>query len=118
MHNFKELIVWQNARKLVKDIYHSSRSFPQEEKFGLVSQMRHAAVSIPSNIAEGAGRGSNKDFVRFLDIACGSSFELETQLILCLDLDFLPETEFHDLEVKIQEIQRMIFSLKNKYQVS
>ena len=118
MHNFKELIVWQKARNLVKDIYHSSRSFPEEEKFGLVSQMRRAAVSIPSNIAEGAGRGSNKEFVRFLDIACGSAFELETQLILCLDLDFLPEAEFRNLEVKVQEIQRMIFSLKNKYQVS
>lgn len=115
MHNFKELIVWQKARKLVKEIYLLTKQLPEEERFGLVSQMRRSVVSIPSNIAEGSGRGSNKDFVRFLDIAVGSAFELETQLILCLDLDFIAEDNFIYFEAAIQEIQRMIHSLKSKF---
>ncbi len=115
MHNFKELKVWQKARQLAKDIYLQTAQLPDEEKYGLISQMRRAAVSIPSNIAEGTGRSSDKEFVRFLDIAVGSSFELETQLILCLDLDFITEDNFKLLEAKVQEIQRMIHSLKNKF---
>ncbi|MCG8579545.1 MAG: four helix bundle protein, partial [Bacteroidales bacterium] len=67
MHNFKELKVWQKARVLVKDIYHLTKQLPEDEKYGLISQMRRASVSIPSNIAEGTGRSSNKEFVRFLD---------------------------------------------------
>ncbi len=115
MHNYKELKVWQKARILVKVIYQITNNFPQDETFGLISQMRRAVVSIPSNIAEGAGRGTDKDFCRFLDIAFGSSFELETQLLLCVDLEYIPENVLMETEPQIKEIQRMLYSLKSKY---
>ena len=115
MHNFKGLIVWQKTRVLVKEIYQLTKLLPEDERFGLTSQMRRAAVSILSNIAEGAGRGTDKDFARFLDMAIGSSFELESQAIVCVDLDFIPETEFLKIENQIQEIQRMLYALKSKY---
>ena len=79
MHNFKELRVWKEAIVLAKLVYESSAQFPQEEKYGLKSQVNRAAVSVPSNIAEGAGRGSNKEFAQFLKIALGSAFEVETK---------------------------------------
>ena len=78
MNNYKELIVWQKARMLVKSAYTLTTQLPSEEKFGLISQMRRCAISIPSNIAEGASRTSNKEFAHFLEIAYGSCFELET----------------------------------------
>ena len=115
MHNYRELKVWQKARVLVKAVYQITNNLPKEEAFGLTSQMRRAVVSIPSNIAEGAGRGTNKDFCRFLDIAYGSSFELETQLLLCVDLEYISETILMDTESQIKEIQRMLYSLKSKY---
>jgi four helix bundle protein len=97
MHNFKELIVWQKSRTLVKEIYLTTTNLPVNEQFGLSSQMRRAVYSIPSNIAEGAGRGSYKDFARFLDMANGSCFELETQLFLCLDLNYIDEARVNYL---------------------
>ncbi len=115
MHNYKELKVWQKARVLVKTVYQITKTLPKEETIGLVSQMRRAVVSIPSNIAEGAGRGSDKEFCRFLDIANGSSFELETQLILCFDLDYISEDVLLKAETQNKEIQRMLFALKSKY---
>jgi four helix bundle protein len=114
MHNFRELKVWQKARYLVKDIYLLTKDLPDEEKFGLISQMRRASVSIPSNIAEGTGRRTDKEFVRFLDISISSAYELETQLILCLDLDFINEQTFNELEEKVQEIERLVHSLREK----
>jgi four helix bundle protein len=89
LHNFKDLIVWQKARILVKDIYNLVADFPEDEKFEITSQIKRATISISSNIAEGAGRNSDKDFIRFLDIANGSAFELETQLYLSFDLGFI-----------------------------
>ncbi|WP_075590347.1 four helix bundle protein [Labilibacter marinus] len=115
MHNFRELKVWQKSRVLVKTVYSLTVQLPNEETFGLTSQIRRSVVSIPSNIAEGAGRGTDKDFNRFLDIAYGSCFELETQLILCVDLNYIPELEFEPVQTQIQEIQRMLFALKSKY---
>ncbi len=100
---------------LVKEVYDLTTKLPNTETFGLTSQIRRSAVSIPSNIAEGAGRGSDKDFNRFLDIAYGSCFELETQFILCVDLKYISEEEFDPVQMKIQEIQKMIFALKSKY---
>lgn len=94
MHNFRELKVWQNARQLVKDIYIASFNFPAEEKFGLTSQIRKSAVSIPSNIAEGSGRNTDKDFSNFINISLGSAFELETQIILAYDLEFIEKIQF------------------------
>ena len=114
MHNFRELKVWTKARLLVKDIYLLTKKLPEEERFGLISQMRRASVSIPSNIAEGTGRRTDKEFGRYLDIAIGSAYELETQLILCLDLYFINEQTFNELEEKVQEIERMIHSLREK----
>ena len=86
MHQYKELKLWQKSIDMVTRIYALTRDFPQNEKFGLVSQINRSAVSIPSNIAEGAGRNSDKEFVYFLAIAHGSSFELETQLIISRNL--------------------------------
>ncbi|WP_439183153.1 four helix bundle protein [Carboxylicivirga taeanensis] len=114
MHNFRELKVWGKARLLVKDIYLLTKDLPEEEQFGLISQMRRASISIPSNIAEGTGRRTDKEFGRFLDIAIGSAYNLETQLILCLDLGFIVDKVFKDYEDKIQEIERMVYSLRGK----
>jgi len=110
MHNFKELKIWQLSRYFVKDIYFLTKKFPDDERFGLTQQIRRAVVSIPSNIAEGSGRGSNNDFSRFLDIANGSAFEVETQLILSLDLEYISQTEFDFLNEKLQVIEKMIFN--------
>ncbi|MBI9067982.1 MAG: four helix bundle protein [Salinivirgaceae bacterium] len=112
MHNFRELNVWQKSRILYKDIYLLSKRFPKEEIFGVTSQMRRCAHSIASNIAEGCGRNTNKELCRFLDIANGSAFELESDLILCQDIEFISEDELTILEDKVKEIQRMIYSLK------
>ena len=118
MHNFKELFVWQKGRELVKLVYTLLNKLPASEQFGLTSQMKRAACSIPSNIAEGAGRGTDKEFLRFLDMANGSAFELETQLYLCIDLAFIQEDDAKQLFALIREIQKMIFSLKSKYHVA
>jgi len=114
MHNFKELKIWQKARGLVKDVYLIVKEMPDDEKFGLISQIRRASVSIPANIAEGAGRNTDADFGRFLDIANGSCFELETLLILAVDLDYLSKSKYDIIFNDIEEIQKMIYSLRNK----
>lgn len=111
-HNFKELKIWQKAKQLVLLTYRQTANLPEEEKFGLVQQMRRAAVSIPSNIAEGAGRRSSKDFSRFIDIATGSLFELETQYIICYDLDFFVEDS--ELTNLFSELKRMIYALNER----
>jgi len=118
MHNFKELKVWQKARVLVKEVYQTISLFPEDEKYGLISQIRRASVSIPANIAEGAGRNTDADFGRFLDIANGSCFELETLLILAVDLDYLSKSEYDKILKDIEEIQKMIYSLRNKIKES
>jgi len=112
MHNFKELIVWQKSRCLVNDIYKLTQKFPVDEKFGLTQQIRRAAVSIPSNIAEGSGRGTNNDFLHFIDIANGSAFEVETQLYLALDLEYISQSEFEDIAKKLLDVERLIYNFK------
>ncbi len=112
MKNFKNLKVWQKGIELVKNIYKSTKEFPKEELYGLTSQMRRSAISVPSNIAEGSGRGTDKDFNRFLDIALGSSYELETQIIIAFELEFISEQDFNDLSMKINEEQKMIAGLQ------
>lgn len=87
MRNFRDLHIWKEARKQTKDIYLLMKLMPEDEKFGLTSQIKRCGVSIPSNIAEGSSRKSNKDFSRFLEISLGSCYEVETQLLLCSDLD-------------------------------
>lgn len=118
MHKFKELKVWQKGRQLVKEAYLASKIFPKEETYGITSQVRRCVVSIPANIAEGCGRNSNADFNRFLDIANGSAFELETLLILCSDLEFLSESEFLKLDSQLQEIQKMIYNFKKSLKLT
>lgn len=112
MHDFKKLEVWQKARLLVKEIYLITASFPKEEGYGLISQIRRSAVSIPSNIAEGCGRGTNNQLSHFLDIAAGSAFELETLLIISNDLNYLSEKTSEINIIKIHEVIKMIFGLK------
>jgi len=111
MHNFKELKIWQNARSFVKDVYIATSNFPQEERFGLISQMRRSAISIPSNIAEGSGRNTEKDFSHFLNIALGSAYELQTQIFLSYDLELLKEEKMNALNSSLEEIQKMIYGL-------
>jgi four helix bundle protein len=113
MHNFKELKVWQKGRKFVKDIYVLTKKFPKEELFVMTSQMRRAAISIPSNIAEGAGRGTDKDFSRFIDLSAGSAYELESLIYIGYDLDYFSEDEMNMYIIKVQEIQKMLFHFKN-----
>jgi four helix bundle protein len=114
VHNYKELIVWQKARILVKDVYNLIANFPDDEKFGISSQMKRAAISISSNIAEGAGRSTEKDFMRFLDIANGSAFELESQFFLSFDLEFIEEEVLIEYCEKITEVQKMIYGFKSR----
>ncbi|GAB3326910.1 four helix bundle protein [Marivirga atlantica] len=113
MHNYKELKVWQKSRALVKEVYDFLKQLNSDEKYGLVAQIKRCVISIPSNIAEGAGRETKKDFNRFLDITLGSAFELETQVILLFDLEMVDKTEFDRVNASIQEVQRMILGLKN-----
>lgn len=111
-HNYRELNAWKKSRLLVKKIYQLTAHFPNDEKFGLSSQMRRAAVSIPSNIAEGSGRGTNKSFANFISIAIGSAYELETQLWLSIDLEFISEKESNQIINDICEIQKMLFNFR------
>ena len=114
MHNYKKLDVWKESVNLVTEIYCLTDSFPDKEKFGLISQINRCAVSIPSNIAEGTSRSSLKEICRFLDIAMGSAYELETQLIIVANLynDLQDHTE--KLISDTNEIQRMIMGFKKK----
>lgn len=89
MHNFKKLNIWVNAMSLVKDVYVLTSNFPKEEKFGLISQINRCSISVPSNIAEGSSRSSNKEFSHFIKIALGSLFELETQIILSSEFQMI-----------------------------
>lgn len=113
-HNFKNLEVWKKSRALVLSIYEVSALFPQDEKFGIIAQIRRAIVSISLNISEGSGRTSNKEFSHFLDIAYSSSLEVETILYLCFDLKYISELKLNDLVIKLNEIQKMINGLQGK----
>ena len=93
MHRFKDLDIWKLSRKFCSQIYITTANFPDSERFGLTNQLRRACVSIPSNIAEGSSRSSNKDFSRFLEIAIGSAYEIETQLLIAFDLGFINTNE-------------------------
>ena len=99
------------AMELVKSVYLQTNLFPEQEKLGLSSQIRRSAVSVPSNIAEGSAKSSEKDFGRFLKISLGSSFELEAQLILAKELNMLREDAFSELQLKLHEVQKMMVGL-------
>ncbi|KEY18654.1 four helix bundle protein [Kaistella antarctica] len=113
MGNFKELLVWKKSIEFVTEIYEITSVFPSEEKFGLVSQIRRAAVSIPSNIAEGNARRSSADYIQFLKIARGSGAEVETQIIISKNLGFMNDVKCEELTLKITEIMKMINGLIN-----
>lgn len=110
-HNFQKLKVWQDGINLVSENYRLTRTFPDFEKFNLVSQMNRCAVSIPSNIAEGSSKSSDKHFKQFLETSLGSAFEWETQLIVAYNESYLDETYFKDLEDKIHQLQKMLGKL-------
>ncbi|MFA6458374.1 MAG: four helix bundle protein [Patescibacteria group bacterium] len=112
--NFQKLLVWQKSMTLVAEIYKATETFPANEKFGLTSQMRRAAVSIPSNIVEGYERETKKDFANFLIIAKGSAGELETQILIALLLEYLPKEKSEVINLKIVEIKKMLTALRKK----
>lgn len=107
MHRFKDLEIWKLSRKFCSDIYIITSSFPDSEKFGLTNQLRRASVSVPSNIAEGCSRSSNKDFSRFLEIAIGSIYEIETQLLIAFDLGYINQIKVDELCFNIDRIIKM-----------
>lgn len=113
MAHFKNLLVWQKSVDFVTEIYLITEKFPSSEIFGLTSQLRKAAVSIPSNIAEGNSRRSNADYLQFLKISRGSCSEIETQLLISKNLKFIEKVEYDNLNEKITEIVRMINGLIN-----
>ncbi|UKB84483.1 four helix bundle protein [Chryseobacterium sp. MEBOG06] len=116
MANFKELLVWQKSIDFVTDIYRATELFPKIEIYGLISQIRRAAVSIPSNIAEGNSRRSKPDYLQFLKIARGSCAEIETQLTICKNLNLLNEESYLKLNQGIIEITKMLNGLINSLQ--
>ena len=112
MHNFKELKIWQKALDLSVHVYKVTGLFPKEDKFGLISQIKRSAVSIPSNIAEGAGRNSVKEFLYFLSVANGSSYELQTQLLISNKLNFLKDDLLESMLFELNEIQKMNYNFQ------
>jgi len=112
MNNLKELKIWNKAIDLAVDVYKATSTFPTDERFGLTSQSRRAAVSIPSNIAEGAGRNSPKEFNNFLGISNGSCYELETQLIIANRLELLNNEILDPLLLQIDELQKMTYGFQ------
>ncbi len=114
MHNFKDLNVWKKAIDLTVDTYKVVSDFPSDERFGLTQQIKRCVVSISSNIAEGAGRNNDTEFIHFLGIATGSSFELQTQIIISLRLDLLNSEKAEKLLLNIEEVQKMMHGLISK----
>lgn len=112
MHNFRKLDIWKDSMELTTKVYKLTADFPSDERFNLTSQIRRCAISIPSNIAEGAGRNTNGDFNRFLGIATASSYELETQLIIAQKLGIVSEQQIDTLIVELHSIQKRIYNFK------
>ena len=112
MHNYRELKIWQKAIDLSIDTYALVEEFPDNEKLNLSSQVRRSAVSVASNIAEGAGRNSDKDFLRFLGIALGSAYELQTQLEISFRLQFISNKDFEHINNSVVEVSKMIWGFQ------
>jgi four helix bundle protein len=108
MQDFRNLKVWQKAQEVVVEIYKLTSRFPKDELYGLTSQARRAAVSIVANIAEGCGRGSDADFARFLQMAIGSSFELDALIVIAQDLKFITDVEYDSSAMNLSELKRML----------
>jgi four helix bundle protein len=118
MKDFEDLKVWVKAHEVTLAIYQRTRNFPREEIYGLTSQMRRAAASVPANIAEGCGRRSDAELHRFLQIARGSASELEYHLLLARDLHFMSDAEFKRIETNVVEVQRMLTSLVQRLRLA
>jgi four helix bundle protein len=112
MNNYKQLKIWQKAVDLAVKVYELTRDFPKEELYGLTSQLRRCSISIASNIAEGAGRNSKRDFRNFLGISHGSSCELATQLLIAFRTNLIDQSVFKDFQGDIDEVQKMNWALK------
>ena len=114
MRDYKKLFIWERSHKLAVDVYNLSKSFPKEELYGMTSQIRRAVISIPTNIVEGCGRKTDKDFSRFLSIAAGSASETEYLIILSTELSFIDKTVAEPLIIEINEIKKMlnVFQIK------
>lgn len=112
MNNYKDLKVWEKGMILVEYVYFLAKQLPDDEKFSLISQIKRCSISIPSNIAEGAGRNSKKEFIQFLSIANGSTTELETQILLIQRLGLAPKNEVNNILILCQEIKNMNFALQ------
>lgn len=118
LKSYKELIVWQKSIELVKEVYLLTEVFPKSEMFGLISQMRRAAVSIPSNIAEGSGRKTIRDYAQFYSIAYGSALELETQIVIAKELKFAKKEQFVKVDSLLEEVLRMLNYMSSKMRKS
>ena len=114
IEDYKDLIVWQRSMELAEEVYRLVKKLPKEELFALSDQIRRAVISIPSNIAEGYERNSTKEYIHFLSIAKGSKAELETQLLLCVKIDYLKESEIQKAMCLVDEVGKMIYSLQKK----
>ena len=114
-HNFKELLIWQLGMEIVDDIYRITKEFPKEEQFGLTLQMRKSSTSIPSNIAEGCGRGTDPQLIFFLDISQGSAYELETQCYISIRQGYCQPDIMAPILAKIEEEQRMIDGFRSRF---
>lgn len=116
MQDFKNLKVWEKSHTFVLSVYRETVGFPSEEKFGITSQIRRASTSIPTNIAEGCGRGSNPELGRFLWISMGSASEVEYLLILSRDLGLISDSKYEELDSSLKEVKRKLKSLIQKVQ--
>ena len=117
MKDFKKLSVWEKAHHLTLAAYKVTQTFPSDEKFGIISQIRRSSSSIPTNIAEGCGRQSNADFYRFLHHAMGSAKELEYKILLSKDLSYLHEEQHLELGLAVEEVQKMLTALIKKVEL-
>ncbi len=112
--SYRDLVVWQKSMEFVTTVYAITKEFPKEEQYALTSQIRRSAVSVPSNIAEGYGRNSTQDYIRFLQIACGSLYELQTQLEISVNLNYIVKEKSEIIFALINEVERMLNTIIRK----
>jgi four helix bundle protein len=114
MRDFIKIKVWEKAHRLTLQVYKITKNFPSDERFGLTVQLRRAAVSVPANIAEGCGRGSERELARFMSIAAGSASEVEYQLLLAFDLNYIQDEKYREINRQVNEVKRMLNSFIQK----
>lgn len=115
MHNYKKLIVWHKALELNKAIYELTKLLPGTEQYGIISQLNRASVSVPSNISEGAAKKSDNEFEHYLGIAAGSCNEIQTQLEICVNLNYLQQEQINSASSQVEEIQKILRTLRKKF---